>query len=171
MRLNLFTTLTLVLGSFWIYDGLHRGFRYYPLLKETPEQLVVSRVANLNGRTILPEYVAIGSVSNVESPVVVAIFESQFRQLKAGASVAVYRRESPIGTEWINGEKIEESKPLMNILGLRFSWHFLAGLFFTGYGYFSARQRRRQLREIINHPNKRSSPADSAAAPPTGPAK
>jgi hypothetical protein len=171
MRVNLFTTLVLLVGCFWVYDGLHRGSQYYPLLAQAPEQLVVSNVANLNGRTLLPDYVAVGSVSNIESPIVIGIFENQYRKLRAGSLVAVYHFESSKHIEWVNGERFEESRPLMSVLGLHFSWHFPAGLLMTAYACFSAWNSRRRLKELANLLGKHSSPADSGAAPPSHPAK
>jgi len=130
-----------------------------------------SAIYNLNGRKIFPEYVAVGSISNSETPVVIDIYEKQFRRLKPGALVDVYHLTWSKRSPWVNAEKIEESKPIMNIFGLAFSWHFILGLLFTAFATLSIWKERRDLKKFFNLLDKRSSPADSDAAPPTGPAK
>jgi hypothetical protein len=171
MRLSFFQIVFLLVGIFWICDGLNRGFTYTPLLRQKPQEMVVSALQNLNGRRILPNYVAIGSVSNYESPIAIEIFQDQFRHLKPGAPVDVYLLESPKKRLWVNAEKLEESKPIMSVFGLSFSWHFIAGILFTAYASFLIWKEKRALAKIFNLLNKRSSPADSGGAPPIGPAK
>jgi hypothetical protein len=172
MKFSLFTVVMLAFACFWIYDGFQRGARYYSLLTQSPQEMIVSRAINLNGRKFFPNYVAIGSVSNVDSPVVVEIFQDQFLKMRHGGRVDVYQLNPPAGTAWVNRAKFEESKPIYNLLGLRFSYHVLLGLFFIGCACFLAYMRQRQIDKVLNRLlNRHSSPAGSAEAPPTGPAK
>lgn len=171
MRFSLLQIGLLLMGIFCIYDGLNRGIQYGPLLKESPQKLAVAAVYNLNGRRILADYVAVGSISNSEAPVVVEIFEKQYRSLKPGAFLDVYHLEGSKRTPWANAEKIEESKPIMKIFDVAFSWHFILGILFTSFATISIWKERQDFKKIFNRPNKRSSPADSGAAPPTGPAE
>lgn len=172
LKFNLVSVFLLCGGCLCLCDGLQRG-SYYPLLKQEPQKLAVERVSNLNGRRILPNYVATGSVSNVESPVTVEIFEDQFKNLRRGDLIDVYHLDRPGERVWINGKKLEESKPISDVFGFCFSWHLvLAGLLMIGVALIDARRRmvriQRQLNRLLN---KHSLPVDSGAAPPSYPAK
>ncbi len=108
-----------------IYDGFSRGMAYYPLLLETPVRMTVVKAENRNHRTILPDYVATGYVSNATTSIEVSLFQDQYRRLRHGGSLDVY--PLPSG-EWVCWKKLEESKPIFAVAGLHFSWHFPAGV-------------------------------------------
>ena len=76
-------------GVLWTYDGIFRGMTYYPLVGQSPVQMTVVKVENRNHRRFLPDYEAIGFVSNNTSTIEVPIFEGQFRSLRPGSSLAI----------------------------------------------------------------------------------
>jgi len=126
-------SLPFIVGAFWIGEGIYRGNKYFPLLNSKPENLVVSTILNRNGRRILPDYVAIGKIESIESPITVSIFKDQFRRLKSGDSMKVYRLNSHDPIQWLNSDKLDESKPIFNLIGFHFTWHFVAGVLIDGY--------------------------------------
>ena len=105
---------------------------YYPLVGQSPTRMAVVKVENRNHRRLFPDYVATGSVSNETSTIDVPIFRDQFRRLRPGSSLEVY--PLPSGG-WLNRAKLDESMPILSLLGLHFSWHFPAGVLMLG-GWF-----------------------------------
>jgi hypothetical protein len=130
---NLVLAQVLLVGVYLMYQGVYRGTKFWPLLTQKPERLIISEVLNRNGRRILPDYVAIGNLEGDLSKASVPLFQDQFDKLSPGARMDVYRLESKSHTEWVSVATLEESKPMFNALGLHFSWHLFAGSAITAY--------------------------------------
>ena len=155
---NLTTILVFGVGAFWIYDGIHRGMTYYPLVGKSPARMAVVKVEIRNHRRILPDYVATGLVSNNTSTIEIPIFQGQYRRLRPGASLEVH--QLPSGG-WLNQAKLEESMPIFGFLGLHFSWQFPAGILMLGVWFgFLPYLRRKQNRS-----------AERGASPNGGPTR
>ena len=98
------------------------------------------KTENRNHRRFLPDYVATGSVRNEDSTIEVSLFRDQFRRLRPGDTLPVYRLSSG---EWLNAERLEESKPILRLFGLHFSWHFPAGILMLIASLLWIRKRKR----------------------------
>lgn len=122
------------IGVFCIYDGIYRGTMYASLEGIKPDQLVVSSLTNPGGNVIFPHYTACGVVRSTGQFAMVAIFQDQFRRMEPGSTLDIYPIQSSGNTIWVNGAKLEESKPILNIFGFHFSWHLPVGLLLAGYG-------------------------------------
>ena len=135
-------------GGFWIYGGLSRGAQYYPLLNQAPLRMNVLKVENRNHRQYFPDYVAIGLVKGHGSAIAVPIFAHEFRQLHPGDSLEVYALASG---RWIDHAKLEESRPLFNVLGLHFSWHLPAGILILAAWFLLVPYLRRRRGPLGNN--------------------
>ena len=129
-----FHCLVFFVGVFWIYNGIYRGMMFGNLVASKPDQLVVSYVANSSGRMIFPNYTASGLVRSTGQFVIVDIFQDQFKRMESGSTLDIYPLISSGQTNWVNGAKLDESKPIFNIFGFHFSWHLPAGIFLAVYG-------------------------------------
>jgi hypothetical protein len=67
-------------------------------------------------------------VEGFEKEVEVDVFQEQFRRLHSGQVIDVYPLFLSGRTNWVAAAKVEESKPIMNVFGFRFSWHLPGGI-------------------------------------------
>jgi hypothetical protein len=114
--------LGLIIFPFMAYEGIDRGATYGSIDESQTQLMLVTSVVNANGRAILPEYQARGTLSS-GAVTTVNIFKREFEKLKPGDKIAVV--SLPTKTKaYITASRLEESKPFVRLGSFTVTWHF-----------------------------------------------
>jgi len=123
----------IVLGGFGLWmceEGLERGTRFGRVDTARTYVLVVEDAL---GRSawFRNDARATGRIRETGERAEVSIFESQARTLKRGDHLDVYRL-GEAGRRHVLRRKLEESRPVLELGGIAFSWHLVLGVICLG---------------------------------------
>jgi len=126
-RFMIKAVLAFMVFPFMAYEGLSRGATFGAVDADRPVIMEVRSTINANGRTILPDFQALGRLLSTGEEIAVSVYKREFETLKPGDRLPVFAVPSQPGV-FVTGKQLDESRPLFRVGAFVFTWHLPAAI-------------------------------------------